>query len=543
MVTPVPLGLQRPSFDAREATVASVQEAIFARVNTCRDVVSAFLSRIEAMNPKINAIITLNANVLDQADALDSQLSANKASGSLFGVPILLKDNFETADMRTTGGCAALRNMQPSADAPTVAALRAAGGLILGKVNLHEMALEGLSVSSLGGQTINPYDLTRTPGGSSGGSGAAIAVSLAVLATGTDTVNSLRSPASANSLFSVRPTRGLISRRGVIPVSHTQDTVGPIGRCVYDVATALTVMAGVGEDTEDAATALCPRSLRGIDYAADLHAVELREVRLGVVTTMFNRTPGPETTPVNVTVDAFLQKLASAGVQLIPITQPVYTSLEILRTCDTQRHEFREVLDAYFARPGLRGQHPPSMTALYTANDAGTDDTLVIPAQYEYIQKALTATTQGPEYQVIQSSIRELTSTLQATFEENKIDALVYPQQQNLVVKIGSASQSGRNGILAAVTGSPVVTIPAGFSDLTEDAPAGVPIGVELLGRPWTEQKLLNLARAIEIMAPIRKAPLWAEEMVEVKRYNGVLTGQPDSGKFDQRAYPIGKIR
>ena len=211
---------QPTAFDAREATIDSVHHALFNGLNSCRDVVSAFLARTAALNQHVNAIITLNPNALVQASALDAQLSAGNATQMLFCIPILLKDNYDTTDMPTTGGNLALNESRPSIDAASVSALRQAGAIILGKANLHELALEGLSVSSLGGQTINPYDLSRTPGGSSGGSGSGIACSLAVLATGTDTVNSLRSPASANSLFSIRPTRGLISRAGVIPIRY-----------------------------------------------------------------------------------------------------------------------------------------------------------------------------------------------------------------------------------------------------------------------------------------------------------------------------------
>lgn len=209
---------QTIAFDSREASISSVHHALYTGLNTCYDIVSSFLSRIEALNPKINAIISLNSNALTQAQTLDQQLSIGNASQPLFCIPILLKDNYDTMDMKTTGGSLALQNSQPTIDAPAVMALKNAGAIILGKANLHELALEGISVSSLGGQTINPYDSSRTPGGSSGGSAAAVAASLAVFATGTDTVNSLRSPASANSLFSIRPTRGLISRAGVIPI-------------------------------------------------------------------------------------------------------------------------------------------------------------------------------------------------------------------------------------------------------------------------------------------------------------------------------------
>jgi len=185
-------------FDPFEATIHTVREAICSRKVTCRQITEAFLARIVAINPIINAVICLNPKVLEEADAIDDALADGHNPGALVGVPVLLKDNFNTINMKTTGGCRALKDLQASDDAKVVKLLKNAGAVILGKANMHEMALEGLSVSSLGGQTLNPYDLTRTPGGSSGGSGAAVAASLCVFATGTDTVNSLRSPASAN---------------------------------------------------------------------------------------------------------------------------------------------------------------------------------------------------------------------------------------------------------------------------------------------------------------------------------------------------------
>lgn len=176
---------QSLGFDTREATIDSVHDSLFSGQASCRGIVSAFLQRIETHNSRINAILSLNPTVLAAADSLDHALSLGNATGSLFCVPILLKDNFDAVDMSTTGGSLALEHSRPDKDAPSVAALKRAGALVLGKVNLHELALEGLSVSSLGGQTVNPYDATRTPGGSSGGTGAAIAASFAVFGTGT----------------------------------------------------------------------------------------------------------------------------------------------------------------------------------------------------------------------------------------------------------------------------------------------------------------------------------------------------------------------
>jgi Asp-tRNA(Asn)/Glu-tRNA(Gln) amidotransferase A subunit family amidase len=272
------------AYDPREATIASTHHDLYTGLVTCREVVESFLARIEALNNHTNAILALNPYALSDADACDAALtSSNTTFGPLFGIPILLKDNFDTSFMPTTGANADMAQSQPTIDAPAVKAFKKAGAIILGKTNLHELALEGISVSSLGGQTINPYDSSRTPGGSSGGTGAAIAASFSVFGTGTDTVNSLRSPASANSLWSLRPTRGLVSRAGIIPISYTQDVIGPIARCVEDVATAITVMAGIGYDADDNATASVPAGIQGTDYAASLTTGSLKGLRFGLL--------------------------------------------------------------------------------------------------------------------------------------------------------------------------------------------------------------------------------------------------------------------
>ena len=201
----------------------------------------------------------------------------------------MLKDNYNTADLPTTGGSAALTGAQPPEDAFVVARLRRAGAIILGKSNMHEFALAGTTMSSLGGQTRNPYDLTRTPGGSSGGTGAAVAANLAVAGTGSDTVNSIRSPASANALVGIRPTRGLVSRAGIMPVSETQDAIGPIARNVADAARLLEVMAGY--DPADPATAWSVGSAP-TDYAGFLDSDGLRGARIGLLKVMLGERAG-----------------------------------------------------------------------------------------------------------------------------------------------------------------------------------------------------------------------------------------------------------
>lgn len=531
-------------FDAREATIDSVHHAIYTGLHTCRDVVSSFLARIETYNNRTNAIITLNSDALNLADRMDEALAVGNATGLLFCVPILLKDNYDTLDMPTTGGALALGDSQPTEDAPSVAALRQEGAVILGKANLHEMALEGISVSSLGGQTINPYDSTRTPGGSSGGTGAAVAASFCVLGTGTDTVNSLRSPASANSLFSIRPTRGLITRTGIIPISVTHDVIGPIARTIKDVAIALTVMCKTGYDAADNATALVPSANRNIDYSA-LPPVPLSGLRLGVLNGFFNLTGNSdvEVASVNKVMDTWLHRLRAQGVTLVPIDDKIFNATAIQAAYDVQRYEYRELMDQYLQRASLGGMQPNTLNQLYNLGaEAGSEgEFLVLPSQYEYVNTALVSSTSNATYSERRFGIQELSLALETTFATNTVDAIIYPEQKNLVVRIGSASQSGRNGILAALTGSPVVTVPVGFSNTTDDAPVGVPIGMEILGRPFEEQKLLSIGNAMEMMGRVRKAPEWAREQPEVPQYSAVPVVVPDRKNVPSE-YPLGTL-
>ncbi|KAK8069684.1 amidase signature enzyme [Apiospora phragmitis] len=534
------------TFDVREATIDGVHNALFTSLTTCRAVVSAFLSRIEAFNPTINAIISLNPDALSLADDLDRDLAAGNATGrKLFCIPILLKDNYNAVPMNTTGGSLALGGNRPTADAPTVRAFKDAGAIVLGKTNLHELALEGLSVSSLGGQTVNPYDPTRTPGGSSGGTGAALAASLAVLGTGTDTVNSLRSPASANGLVSVHPTWGLVSRAGIIPVSYTQDVVGPMARNVKDLAVALTVMTSVGYDEADNATALLhpppsssPDSMTAsncTDYSESLYGGGLTGLRIGVLDGFFNHSDSSETTPVNKAMSAMMGFLKSAGVDIVNITEPIYNATALAKL-DVQTAEFREMMNAYLTDPNLNGTAPTSLNELYAGGKF-----LVIPGQYNYVNTSFVSSTNNASYATNKVGIQNLTLALRASFARDNLDAVLYPEQKNLVVKLGAPSQSGRNGILAALTGSPVVTVPVGFSPASNDAPVGVPIGMEILGLPLTEAKLLNIAAHVTQQYPVRKMPSFANQSVETTSYTEVPTVTPNNSNIPSE-YPVGVL-
>ncbi|KAH0008740.1 amidase signature enzyme, partial [Aureobasidium melanogenum] len=526
-------------FDPREATIASVHNALYSG-ESCRNIVSAFLSRIEALDHEhINSIISLDPDPLSIASQQDALFASKNATiGPLFCVPVLLKDNLDTASLPTTSGSLALADSRPSVDAAVVKALKNAGAIILGKTNLQELALEGISVSSLGGQTINPYDSDRTPGGSSGGSGASIAASFAVFSLGTDTINSVRSPASANSLFGLRPTRGLVSRAGVVPNSHTQDAVGPIARCVEDLAIALSAIASTQLDPEDNSTALVPEGIRGTDYYRDLASSSLSGKTIGVLETFFDRTQTNETEPVNEALDSMIMRLQEAGATVVQIDDPKYNVNAILASCETQRFELRQEVDQYLARSSLKGQHPATLQDLYSEGNSF----LVLPQQYEFIKAVLKGSTQDLEYEAVLNNIQDLTKHLHGTFKTNRLDAIIYPQQKNLPVRIGAASQHGRNGILAGVTGFPSLALPAGFSPATDTAAVGIPIGLELMGLPWTEAKLLQIAHEIQALTQIRKPPVWAGRHIPVRDYATVPSVMPKGTNSIPSAYPLGVL-
>ena len=241
--------------EVTEASITQLQSALAAGTLTSRQLVAAYLARIDAYDqkgPRLNSIITINPAALAEAEALDKERAAKGPRGPLHGIPVLVKDNYDTKDMPTSGGTLALASLQPDRDAFQVARLRAAGAIILGKTAMHELAAGTITISSLSGPSRNPYDPSRSPGGSSGGTGAAVATSFAAAGMDSDTCGSIRIPAAYQNLFGLRATRGLSSRTGVMPLSDTQDVAGPITRSVTDLAIMLD--ATVGEDPADAVT-------------------------------------------------------------------------------------------------------------------------------------------------------------------------------------------------------------------------------------------------------------------------------------------------
>jgi Asp-tRNA(Asn)/Glu-tRNA(Gln) amidotransferase A subunit family amidase len=486
-------------FNIMEASIGEIHQAMQAGSLTCHSLVQQYLDRIQAYDkqgPSLNAILYLNPKALEQADALDRQFRRSGKMAPLHCIPTVLKDNYNTADMPTTAGSASLAGARPAQDASAVGRLRENGVLILAKTNMQEFALGGVSVSSLGGQIKNPYDLQLTPGGSSGGTGVALAANFATVGTGTDTVNSIRSPASANNLVGIRPTHGLISRAGIVPVSFTMDDAGPLTRSVTDAAHMLDAMAGY--DPADPLTALSVGHIPKT-YTAYLNKGALRGARIGVLQTLFGNKP--ENQEVNRVMANAIDILKKQGAVIVQVTAPEMDTDKLNANLDVQKYEYKGVINAYLKAEGD------------TVPAHSLDDIIASNKPHQSLQKFLLSAQSyenglsDPDYKDRMVKMDALKISLANLMAENHLDALVYPHQKRLPVPIGEYNQAERNGILTAVTGFPSIAVPAGFSSPTVDAPIGVPVGMEIIGLPWSEPKLIRYAYSFEQAAPMRKVP------------------------------------
>jgi amidase len=478
----------QPRDVVHERSIVELQDAMKAGRLTSVALVDAYLARIaayDAKGPVLNAIIRLDPTARAQAERMDRERAAGRTRGPLHGIPVLLKDNYGTSDQPTTGGSIALAGFTPKTDAFQVTKLRDAGAVIIGKANLHELAAGITSVSSMGGQTCNPYDPTRNPGGSSGGTGAAIAASFAAIGWGSDTCGSIRIPASANNLFGLRPTKGLSSIDGIIPLSHTQDVAGPIARTVTDLAIGLD--ATVGKDPNDPATSLLdtmplPAFLSSLDTTA------LRGKRLGVLTAHFG--DQPEDQEVATIVRASIDRMKAQGAEAVDIEiAPLDTLIARAGVID---FEFKYDLMDFLARtPGA------PVTGLQEILDRG----LFHVALGETFRRRNTrATRDGPEYRAALARRTTARDMVVKYMNDNRLDAIVYPTLRRKPAPIGEA-QRGANCQLSAVTGLPSISMPAGFT------PDGLPVGVELLGRVLSDARLVAMAYDYEQAVQPRRAP------------------------------------
>jgi Asp-tRNA(Asn)/Glu-tRNA(Gln) amidotransferase A subunit family amidase len=481
-------------FHLEETTIADVQAAYRAHALTATQLVQAYLKRIQAydeVGPKLNVVIYLNPKALEEAAALDEDLrKTGRFVGPLHGIPVLLKDNVNTKDMPTTGGSLSLAGYQPASDAAIAQKLRSAGAIILAKVNLHEFAIWGETVSSIRGQTLNPYDLTRTPGGSSGGTGAGVAANFAIAGIGTDTINSIRSPASANNIVGIRPTLGLASRAGVIPYSFTQDAAGPLARTVTDAAKMLNVL--VGYDPNDPATAWSVGNVEK-DYTKFLKADGVQSKRIGVLRSFFGSAPIHE--EVNAIANRAVEDLRKSGATVIELNTPELDSGKISSDISVHLYEFKPAINAYL----VAGNAPVKSLEEIIASGK------FHPNIGDNIKKAQSLD-MDDAYRLRLQKRSELQQRVMQILADNRLDAIVFPHQKRLVVPIGE-TQVERNGALGSVTGFPSIVVPGGFSSPTSTAPLGVPVGIEFLGRPWSEGMLIEIAYGYEQATKHRRPP------------------------------------
>ena len=488
------------AFVLEEATIAGIHAAFASGTLTCRQLVTKYLARIEAYDgyddgPALNAVLTVNPRALETAADMDARRdSSPTAVGPLHCVPVVLKDNYDTADLPTTGGSVTLAESVPLDDAFVVQRLRAAGALVLAKANLTELARGGTTVSSLGGQTKNPYDLTRTPGGSSGGTGAAIAANFGAIGTGSDTGQSIRSPASAGSLVGLRPTRGLVSRDGIIPLSTTQDAAGPITRTVEDAARMLDAMAG--HDPKDPITAFSLDKIPA-SYADSLNLDGLDGARIGVLLDFFGADAVHE--EVNAVTDAAIEQMSVLGATMVRMRIPDLDALT--RGLSVSSFEAKVAFNAYLTD---LGSGAPVRSLEVFIERGGFDDS--IRRGLETDQQVMDGLS-DPEYHRRLGRREQLRQAVMTAMANDDLDAILYPHQRRLVAAIGEP-QLERNGVLSNGTGFPAITLPGGFSSPTASAPVGVPIGIELLGSAWSEPRLIELAFAFEQATTIRKPPV-----------------------------------
>jgi amidase len=487
-------------FELEEATVAQLQDSMRSGARTSRSICTAYLARIAELDPKLRAVIETNPEAPAIADRLDAERKAGHVRGPLHGIPVLIKDNIATADkMMTTAGSLALAGVTAPRDAGIVARLRAAGAVIIGKTNLSEWAniRSSHSVSGWsgrGGQCRNPYALDRNPCGSSSGTGAAIAASLAAVGVGTETDGSIVCPSGANSLVGLKPTVGLVSRSGIIPIAHSQDTAGPMCRTVTDAAILLGALAGA--DPTDPATATAPSAVPDFTKALDPNG--LKGARIGVVRAAFGSPEGDRM------VNAALEVLKAQGAVLV---DPV--EIPHMRDYGDQEftvllYELKADLNAYLAALGSASKMK-TLADVIAFNDAHKETEMPYFGQETFIQAQEKGPLTDDAYVEALAHCHRLSRAegVDVAFAKDKLDAIVAPTGGPawlIDLVNGDCSTGGGNSSIAAVAGYPTVTVPVGYS-------FGLPVGMSFIGKPWTEATLIKFAYAYEQAAKPRRAP------------------------------------
>lgn len=486
------------------STILETAQKIAKGEITAVELTQTYLERIEAIDrqgPALNSVLTLNPQALDIAAALDRERLASGVRGPLHGIPILIKDNIDTADqMMTTSGSLALEGWYAAQDAFLVARLREAGAVLLGKTNLSEWAnfRSNHSVSgwsSRGGQTRNPYVLDRNPCGSSSGSAVAVAAELCMAAIGTETDGSIVCPAHTNGIVGIKPTLGLVSRSGIIPIAHSQDTAGPMARCVADAAILLGVISGL--DQQDPA---CLHSQGKFihDYTPFLQPGRLEGIRLGVARNFFGFSPKADQV-----IEGCLEVLKSLGAELVdPANIETANKLEETEL-EVLYYEFKADLNAYLAR--LSPEMPVhNLGEVIAFNEAHRDRVMPYFGQ-ERMQKAQEKGSLSDEaYRKALETNHQLARTegIDATLQKHNLHAIVAPTGQPawLTDFVNGDCGSGGCSSPAAVAGYPHITVPAGFVH-------GLPVGISFMGSAYSEPLLLRIAYAFEQATQARRPP------------------------------------
>ncbi|PLT32756.1 amidase [Bacillus sp. V5-8f] len=450
-----------------------------------------YLDRIEMYDdqgPKINSIITVNSQALQIAEELDKERKQKRQRGPLHGIPIIVKDNYDTADMPTTAGCICLKDSIPDDDSYQIQKLKEAGAIILAKSNLHEFAFGITTVSSIGGQTLNPYDLERNPGGSSGGTGAAIAANFAAAGLGTDTGGSIRIPSAFNSLVGIRPTIGLSSRDGIVPLALTQDVGGPMARTVTDAAILLEATAGY--DPNDTKTAWSVGETEG-DYVKSLDRKGLQGAKIGVIRDLFGKQA--ESAEVNRVTNEAIEDMKELGAEVVDVKIPELD--KILAYPSLSSWEFKFQFNDYLKSLGSDAPFD-SLTEIIESGQfhPSSKNSLVARDQIKSLEEE--------EYKDILLFRTKLTQqSLLKVMADQDLDAFVYPSTSQPAELIGKGQNAGSANRLSAFSEFPAITVPAGF---TSD---NLPVGVEFLGRAFSEPTLIKLAYAYEQGTKHRKPP------------------------------------
>jgi amidase len=493
-----------PAFELEEITIAELQEGMKSGKYTARGIAEKYLARIEALDkhgPAVNSVIEVNPDALAIAEASDRERKEKGARGPLHGIPVLIKDNIDTADkMMTTAGSLALVGSKPPKDSTVAQKLREAGAVIIGKTNLSEWANirsrhSTSGWSGRGGQTKNPYALDRNPCGSSSGSGAAASANFCAAAIGTETDGSIVCPSSANGLVGIKPTVGLVSRSGIIPISHSQDGAGPMCRTVREAAIVLGALTGL--DAEDSATSESAGKSY-TDYTPFLKPDGLRGARIGVLRKAFGFMDA-----VDKVMEASLDAMKKEGAILVDPVE-IETAGKWSDTESTVfMYELKADLNAYLARPGF---NPPVKTLkdIIEFNERNRDKEMPYFGQDFFLKAEAKGPLSSKEYIEALEKNHQLARKegIDVTMEKHNLDALVGPTGGPawLTDWVDGDHFGGGSSGAAAVAGYPNVTVPAGFV-------FGMPVGISFFGRAWSEPVLIRLAYAFEQVTKVRKPP------------------------------------